>query len=154
MTPAQRRRVHRLALPMAAVGLAATVMTALPLAVMSSLGAPAPRVLVLLHIGGAATLVAGVVVKVGALRLARRGQARTWPAFVARLGLALGTYATLTGMLVALDPAWANQHLASSFWATLVIATHARHRWRVARRMLAPAPGWPARQSAPARARA
>lgn len=150
MTPAARRRGLRAGLAMAVVGGAGTVATAVAHAAATPAGLTPPTPLVALHVACAVVLAVGVVAKVVAIgwgRVRRRGR-RTWTSLVSVLALTLGGYAALTGVLVLVDPAWSNQHLAAGFWTSALVGVHVRHRRARAARLLAPRPtaDTPARQ--------
>jgi membrane associated rhomboid family serine protease len=116
-------------LAFAAIG---AVATALPLAVISSAGGEPPSALVDGHIALASLAIAALLVKLALLgKRARPGRARRFFAsLVAQIGLVLVVYSAATGTLVLVDPAWSNQHLAASFWAAMLAATHVRQRKR------------------------
>lgn len=102
---------------------AATAVSALPL--FLGVGA-AP--LVGLHIAAASVFFAILALKLvllGARARLRRGR-RSWRLLIAQGGSLLAAYTLLTGILVSLDRAWSDQHLAASFWLMVVVTAHAR----------------------------
>lgn len=106
-------------------------------------GARATPVIVA-HLVAASSFFLALGVKLALLGArARPGRARrAWRLLVAQLGAALAAYTLLTGLLVLLDPAWSDQHLAASFWLAVVVAVHIRHymgRLRRGRSVSAPA---------------
>lgn len=106
-------------------------------------GASATPVIVA-HLVAASSFFLALGVKLALLGArARPGRARrAWRLLVAQLGAALAAYTLLTGLLVLLDPAWSDQHLAASFWLAVVVVVHIRHymgRLRRGRSVSAPA---------------
>lgn len=81
------------------------------------------------HLVAAAGFFIALAVKLALLGArARPGRARRlWRLLVAQLGGALAGYTLLTGILLLLDPAWSDQHLAASFWLGVVVVVHTRH---------------------------
>ena len=116
---------------------AVTALSAVPLVV-----GPAGGALLVVHVVAACAFFVILGVKLALLgRRARPGAARrAWKPLVAHGGTALGGYTLLTGILVLLDAAWSDQHLAASFWLSVVVLAHARHGARRARRLLSRAP--------------
>ncbi len=132
-------RRRRLGAATLVVLLAATVTaaTAVPLFLGGRAG-----LLVSVHVVAAAVFFAALGVKLALLGArARPGRARRlWPPLVAQMGSLLAGYTLLTGVLVVLDPAWSNQHLAASFWLGVVVVVHARQYARRLRALLRRSP--------------
>jgi NADPH-dependent 2,4-dienoyl-CoA reductase/sulfur reductase-like enzyme/bacterioferritin-associated ferredoxin len=107
----------------AAAAATATVVSAVPL----FLGTRAEEI-ILAHVAAAIVFFSALAIKLALLgSRARLGRARrVWRLLLAQLGGALAAYTLLTGVVVLLDPAWSDQHLAASFWLSVVVIAHAR----------------------------
>lgn len=84
--------------------------------------------LVVVHVVAAGVFFGAVIVKLALLgRRARPGRARRlWRLLVAQMASVLALYTLLTGVVVALDPTWSDQHLAASFWLGALVVAHTR----------------------------
>lgn len=102
---------------------AVTAVTAVPLFAGQRAG-----LLVNVHVVAAVVFFLALGVKLALLGArVRPGRARRlWPLLIAQMGGLLAAYTLLTGVLVVLDPAWSDQHLAAAFWLGVVVAFHTR----------------------------
>ncbi len=114
------------------VTLAASVATAVPLFVDSLRDAAARPAVVWLHAGVSSAFFAVLSLKLillGARAKPARAR-RLWSSLVAHVGSALSGYTLLTGVLLFFSAAWADQHLAASFWMLAAVGVHSRQYGR------------------------